>query len=66
MATSSIIENIRVNNPQLLEDYIDFMEARANEPVSIPEPEIDYEYVTDPERIRRMVEMNLKRQGLSL
>ena len=26
MATSSIIENIRVNNPQFLEDYAEFIE----------------------------------------
>lgn len=33
MATSSIIENITVNNPRALEEYIDAMETLAREPV---------------------------------
>ena len=32
MATSSIIENIRVNNPRVLEEYVDAMDRFAQNP----------------------------------
>lgn len=34
MATSIIIENIRVNNPRVLEEYVAAMEEAAKKPLS--------------------------------
>ena len=34
MATSSIIENIRINNPRVLEEYVAAMEEAAKKPLS--------------------------------
>ena len=69
MATSSIIDNIRVNNPQVLVDYVDFLEAQAKEPVKkekIEKIEKNYELLTDPERIMAIVRKNLENRGMQL
>ena len=56
MATSSIIENIRVNNPQVLEDYVSFMEAAGRQPVR-PRTETERSCaVTSSEQIKSFVE----------
>ena len=34
MATSSIIDNIRINNPKVLEEYAAAMEAAEGEPIA--------------------------------
>lgn len=66
MATSSIIENIRVNNPQVLEDYVDFLEAQAKEPIKREKHEKNYELLTDPDRIMEIVRKNLENRGIRL
>lgn len=66
MATSSIIENIRVNNPKVLEDYADFLEASLNEPLKPRTEEQKSAVVTDPERIREFVEKFLDRDVSTL
>ena len=66
MATSSIIENIRVNNPQVLEEYVAAMEVFAKNPI---EPRTDDQRsgaVTDPKRIRRFAEKALEKKGMKL
>lgn len=62
MATSSIIENIRVNNPKVLEEYVNAMEERAKN----VHPRTDAEkssVVTDRERTRRFMAKVLARKG---
>lgn len=54
MATSSIIENIFVNNPKALEEYIDAMEEHANSNAPRTEDERSG-VVTDPERIKNFM-----------
>lgn len=54
MATSSIIENIRVNNPKVLEEYVDAMEERAKNHHPRTENEKSG-VVTDQERTRRFM-----------
>ena len=62
MATSSIIENIRVNNPQVLEDYVTFMEAVGQRPIQLRTEAERSCVVTDPERIKSFVEKVLARK----
>ena len=66
MATSSIIENIRVNNPQVLEDYAAFMEERAHISERHRARAACSCVVTDPGEIRSLVEKALARKGMKL
>ena len=63
MATSSIIENIRVNNPQVLEEYVTAMEAFAKEPVKHRSDDQRSGVVTDSATIRRFAEKALAKKG---
>lgn len=65
MATSSIIENIRVNNPQLLVEYTSAMESSAKEPIRPRTEDQRSGVVTDPDRIRKVVEKALARKGVT-
>jgi len=63
VATSSIIENIRVNNPKVLEEYVDAMEDHATN----HHPRTDDEksgVVTDPERIKKFMAKVLAKKGI--
>ena len=63
MATSSIIENIRVNNPKVLEEYVDAMEDHATN----HHPRTDDEksgVVTDLERIKKFMAKVLAKKGI--
>ena len=63
MATSSIIENIRVNNPKALEAYIDAIEEKS----LMFRPRTDDEksaVVTDPVRIKRFMTKVLESKGV--
>jgi hypothetical protein len=62
MATSSITETLRVNNPKLLEAYAEALEKAETEPVS-PTPAPVYEEVTDAEGIRDILTRNLANWG---
>ena len=64
MATSSIIENIRVNNPQVLEEYIAFMETSASSPLQPRKDDERSDVVTDSSRIRNFVRKALEKKGL--
>jgi len=62
MATSSILENIRVNNPKAVEEFVAAMEASAQKPIR----EIEVKrstVVTDPARLRNVVMKGLKNRG---
>ena len=65
MATSSIIENIRVNNPKALEEFASALDAAENN----YHPRTDEErsgVITDPERIRSIVKKALNKKGIQL
>ena len=66
MATSSIIENIRVNNPQVLEEYVAAMEASAEEPFQQRTEDQRSGVITDSARIRRFAEKALAKKGMTL
>ncbi len=54
MATSSIIENIRVNNPKVLMEYVDAMEEHAKNTHPRTEDERSG-MITDRERTRKFM-----------
>ena len=61
MATSSIIENIRVNNPMVLKEYVDAKEQRALNCHPRTEDEKSG-VVKDPERTRKFMEKVLAKR----
>jgi hypothetical protein len=63
MATSSIIENIRVNNPKVLEEYVDAMEERAKNRHQRTEDEKSG-VVTDRERTKVFMAKVLAKKGI--
>ena len=65
MATSSIIENIRVNNPRALEEYVAAMEESASNFHPREESEKS-ELVTDKEETRAFMRKALARKGIEL
>lgn len=60
MATSSIIENIRVNNPKAIEYFIEAKEASARNYRPRTSDELST-VVSDPERIKIFVQKCLKK-----
>lgn len=62
MATSSIIENIRVNNPKVLEEYVDAMEERAKNHHPRTENEKSG-VITDRERTRQFMAKVFAKRG---
>ena len=62
VATSSIIENIRVNNPKVLEEYVNAMEDHVRNYHPRTEDEMSG-VVTDSERTRRFMAKVLARRG---
>jgi len=63
MATSSIIENIRVNNPQVLVEYLEAIKRWREEPISSTRHS---HVVDDPERMDRFMKKFLEKQGKTL
>ncbi len=62
MATSSITENLRVNNPKLLEVYAEALEKAETEGVQ-PRVAPVFETVTDPDEIRNTLLRNIEIWG---
>lgn len=62
MATSSIIEDIRVNNPKAIEDYVEAMETSAQD-FRPRTPDEQSTVVSDPERIKNFVQRCLAKRG---
>lgn len=56
MATSSLIDPIVINNPQLLVDYVNYMEELERNPHARDSDvgHVPYRYVTDPQEIDEM------------
>ena len=62
MATSSIIENIRVNNPRVLEEYVAAMEEAAKKPLSKDDFRRSH-VVSDPESINAFFKKALAKRS---
>lgn len=62
MATSSILENIRVNNPEAVEEFVAAMEASVQKPIREMGEKRSIA-VSDPERLRSVVAKGLKNRG---
>lgn len=60
MATSSILENICVNNPKVLEEYVAAMEKAANAPIEKRNKKIAKE-ITDPEELKALMLKGMER-----
>ena len=62
MATSSITETLRVNNPKLLEAYAEALEKSESEPVIFASSTIHKED-SDPDAIRDILLRNIENWG---
>ncbi|WP_044974732.1 hypothetical protein [Ruminococcus sp. HUN007] len=62
MATSSITETLRVNNPKLLEAYAEALEKSESEPVIFASSPIHKED-SDPDAIRDILLRNIENWG---
>ena len=65
MATSSIIENIRVNNPRALEEYAAAMEESASDFHKRTDSERTG-VVTDKEETKAFMQKALEKKGIKL
>lgn len=61
MATSSIIDHIRVNNPKVLELYVEALEKAEKEPI-VKREKIAKE-ITDPEEMRQIMMRCIEKWG---
>ena len=62
MATSSILENIRVNNPKVIEEYVAAMEASAKKPIRKRTEDQRSGAITDSVRIRKFATKALEKK----
>ena len=63
MATSSLLEHIRVNNPKAVEEFVAAMEASAKEPLKPRTEDQRSGVVNDPERLRSFMNRALQNRG---
>ena len=62
MATSSIIENIQINNPKVMEDYISAIERAESAPIETNKTRIARE-IRDPDEIKKILERGIEKWG---
>ena len=62
MATSTIIEKIRVNNPKVIEKYAAAMEASANTPIEARKTAAAKQ-VTDPAELKQIMLRGVAKWG---
>ena len=62
MATSTILEKIRVNNPKVIEEYVAAMEASANTPIETRKPTAAKQ-VTDPAELKKIMLRGIEKWG---
>ncbi len=62
MATSSIVERIRVNNPKVIEEYVAAMEASANTQIAFKEESLA-KRITDPKELQNMMLRGIEKWG---
>ena len=61
MATSSILESVRLSTPRAASMFVDALEEAANMPRKAPS-EYKYHVEKNPEVIRRVVDKNLPKE----
>ena len=62
MATSSIVDKIRVNNPTVIEDYVAAMEASANSSV-VQKDKRTAETISDPTELKEIMLRGIEKWG---
>lgn len=62
MATSTIVEKIRVNNPKVIEEYVAAMEASANTPIKTRKG-ASVKQVTDPAELKKIMMRGIEKWG---
>ena len=62
MATSSIIDNIRINNPKVMEKYAEAMEAAEKEPIT-PMVKPAARKITDPTEMEAILLRGIEEWG---
>lgn len=62
MATSTMIENIKVNNPMLLEEYVAALEASETAPIA-PAQEPVTRRITDSAELRDVMLRGIEKWG---
>lgn len=62
MATSTMIENIKVNNPMLLEEYVAALEASETAPIA-PAQEPVARRITDSAELRDVMLRGIEKWG---
>lgn len=62
MATSSILDNIEVNNPRVIEEFLDAMEKSAERSIECDERP-HARFLTDPDEIRNIVQKGIQNWG---
>lgn len=64
MATSSIIEDIRVNNPKALEAYVEAMEQREER--ENDDKRMGSGVISDPQKVKEFMDKALAKKGIVL
>ena len=62
MATSSIVETIRVNNPKVIEEYVAAIENSAEAPVTCSK-ESAAKKITDPKELKKIMLCGIENRG---
>ncbi len=62
MATSTIVEKIRVNNPKVIEEYAATMEASANTPIEARKTAVAKQ-ATDPAELKQIMMRGVAKWG---
>ncbi len=62
MATSSIIDHIRINNPKVMEAYVEAVEKAERAPI-IPQKKPIAREIADPEEMRAFLLRGIEKWG---
>ncbi|MBR1711124.1 MAG: hypothetical protein IJ719_20230 [Clostridia bacterium] len=62
MATSTIVEKIRVNNPKVIEEYVAAMESAATAPIETRKPTAAKQ-ITDAAELKRIMMRGIEKWG---
>ncbi|MDO4797381.1 MAG: hypothetical protein Q4A01_05085 [Coriobacteriales bacterium] len=63
MATSSLIDNIRINNPKVMEEYAAAMEVAEREPIAPLAKPTTARRITDPAEMKEIMLRGIKNWG---
>lgn len=63
MATSSIVEKIRVNNPKVLEEYVASLESSANTSQAASKRKTGAVRLTDPDEMKKVIKKGIRKSS---